>query len=135
MSGAITAVTNFIKFLYDVKVCLKKVLGEDYSVEVFNSFDLKRIEWSFNKHSFTLCKHGNLVKLPQVEQSVVIRLTSKHCDWSTTKTYSQWESIFDILNQDNKEVLYIYIFFTGEYFPEIPTNILIQDNMYQYYLQ
>ena len=40
MRGAITTVSNFIKFLFEMKVCLEKVLGEDYSVEVFNSFGL-----------------------------------------------------------------------------------------------
>ena len=73
-----------------------------------------------------LCKHGHLVKLTHIEQSVVIRLTSKHSGSPTTKIYSQWESIFDLLDT--------YKFFTGEHFPEVTTNIFIQDNMYQYYL-
>ena len=134
MPGSITTVSNFIKFLYNMNVCLEKVLGEDYSVEVFNSLDFMD-EWSFNKHSFTLCKHGNLVKLPHIEQSIVIKLTLKHCGSPTTKIYSQWESIFNTLNQDHKNVLDTYKFVTGEHFPEVTTNILIQDNMYQYYLQ
>ena len=62
MPGAITTVSKFIKFLCDVEVCLKKVLGESYSVENFNSLDVMD-EWSFNKHSFTLCEHENLVNL------------------------------------------------------------------------
>ena len=35
MPSAITTVSNFIKFLFKMKVCLEKVLGEDYSVEAF----------------------------------------------------------------------------------------------------
>ena len=48
------------------------------------------------------------MKLPHIEQSVVIRLTSIHCGSPTTKIYSQWESIFDGLNQNHKEVLDTY---------------------------
>ena len=48
------------------------------------------------------------MKLPHIEQSVVIRLTSVHCGSPTTKIYSQWESIFDGLNQNHKEVLDTY---------------------------
>ena len=119
MPGSITTVSNFIKFLCDMS---------------FNSLDFMD-EWSFDKHFFTLCKHGNSVKLLHIEQFVVIKQTLKHCGSPTTKIYSQWESIFDTLNRDHKEVLDTYKFSTGEHFPEVTTNILIQDNMYQYYLQ
>ena len=34
MPGAIITVSNFIKFLFQIKVCLEKVLGEGYSSEV-----------------------------------------------------------------------------------------------------
>lgn len=37
MLGAATTVKNFIKLLFEMKVCIKKVVGEEYSVEVFNS--------------------------------------------------------------------------------------------------
>ena len=37
MLGAATTVKNFIKFLFEMKVCIKKVVGQEYSVEVFNS--------------------------------------------------------------------------------------------------
>ena len=83
MPGAIITVSNFIKFLFQIKVCLEKVLGEDYSAEVFDFLDLMD-EWSFNKYSFALCEYGELMKLPNVGQSVVIRLTSKHCGSLTT---------------------------------------------------
>ena len=39
MPSALTTVSNFIKFLCDMKVYLEKVLGEYYCVEVFNSLD------------------------------------------------------------------------------------------------
>ena len=75
------------------------------------------------------------MKLPHIEQPVEIRLTSKHCGSPTTIIYSEWESISNGLNQNHKEVLDTNKFFTGEQFPGVPSNILIHDNIYQYYLQ
>ena len=35
--GAFTTVKHFIKFLFEMKTSIKKVLGSDYKVEVYNS--------------------------------------------------------------------------------------------------
>ena len=59
MLGAATTVKNFIKFLFEMKVCIEKVQGEENSVEVFNSLDYME-EWSLNKHTFERREQGNL---------------------------------------------------------------------------
>ena len=94
MLSAATTVKNFIKFLFEMEICIEKVLAKEYSVEVFNSLDYME-EWSFISHVFELCDHGNLKKIPNIEQSVVVTLTSKNCCSTTmVKIYTLWERIF-----------------------------------------
>ena len=67
---------------------------------------------------------------------MIVRLTSKHCCSTTNvKIYTLWERIFDGLRRNHKDILDGYKFFTGEQFPEIPSNISFFANKYQYYLQ
>ena len=87
MPAVLTTVKKFIKFLFKMKVCLEKVLGKDYVVEVYHFLDYMD-KWVINKHAFELFEHGDLKKLPHVEQSVVLRLSSKHCSSTTIQIYS-----------------------------------------------
>ena len=86
MLAVLTTVKIFINFLFKMKVCLEKVLGKDYVVEVH--FLDYMDKWVIDKHAFELFEHGNLKKLPHVEQSVILRLSSKHCSSTTIQIYS-----------------------------------------------
>ena len=67
MVGTCTTVKHLIKFLYRLKIIISEILGKDYFVDVFNC-----------KQAFELCEHGNLKKLPHIEQSVTVRFTSRY---------------------------------------------------------
>ena len=92
--GAFTIVKYFIKFLFEMKTFIEKVLGSDYNVEIYNSLDFLD-EWSYNKHAFELHESDELIKLDHIEQSIVAKLTSKRCCSTTVKIYSLWESIYE----------------------------------------
>ena len=77
MVGTCTTVKHLIKFLYRLKTIISEILGKDYFVEVFNCLDYMD-QWSFDKQAFELCEHGNLKKLPHIEQSVTVRFTSRY---------------------------------------------------------
>ena len=48
-SGGFTTVKHFIKFLFEMKTSIEKVLGSDYKVEVYDTLDFMD-EWSYDKH-------------------------------------------------------------------------------------
>ena len=73
MPGALFTVKHFITLLFQMRTSKEKIFGEEYLIEVFNSLDYIE-EWIFNKDAFELCEHGELKKLPHVEQSVTIRV-------------------------------------------------------------
>ena len=116
MTGAFTIVKYFIRLLFQMKNCIEKILGEEYSVEVFNSLGYME-EWSFNKHTFKLCEHGELKKLPHIERSVTIRVSSRYCDSPTIEIYPLSDRICKGLNKNHRDVLTLYQMFTGEDFP------------------
>ena len=82
-----TTVKIFIKLLFEMKVCLEKVLRKDYAVEVYHSLDYID-EWVFDKDVFELSEHGDFKKLPRVKQFVAVRLASKPCSSTTIQIYS-----------------------------------------------
>ena len=133
--GAFTTVKHFIKLLFEMKTSIEKVLGSDYKVEVYNSLDFLH-ERSYNKHVFELREGDELIKLDHIEQSIVVKLTSKRrCCSTTVKIYSLWESIYKGLVKENGMILVSYKLFTGEPITEVPVNINFCSNFYQYFLQ
>ena len=132
--GAFTTVKHFIKFLFDMKACIVKVLGSDYKVEVYNSLDFLH-ERSYNKHVFELREGDELIKLDHIEQSIVVKLRSRRCCSTAVKIYSLWESIYEDLAKEHSNILVSHKLFTGEPFPEVPVNIHFCSNFYQYFLQ
>ena len=133
--GAFTTVKHFIKLLFEMKTSIEKVLGSDYKVEVYNSLDFLH-ERSYDKHVFELREDDELIKLDHIEQSIVVKLTSKRrCCSTTVKIYSLWESIYKGLVKENGIILVSYKLFTGEPITEVPVNINFCSNFYQYFLQ
>ena len=134
MPGAFTTVKCFIKLSFQMRTCIEKIFGEEYLVEVCNSLDYIEV-WNFYKYAFELREHGELKKLPHIEQSVTIRVFSRYCNSPTTEIYSLWDRIYKGLDKNHGDVLTSYQMFTGEYFPELPPNTLLLSNSYQYFLQ
>ena len=132
--GAFTTVKHFIKFLFEMKTSIEKVLGSDYKVEVYNSLDFLD-ESSYDKHAFELREGDEPIKLEHIEQSIVVKLTSRCYCSTTVKIYSLWESIYEDLAKEHGNIFVSYKLFTGEHFPEVPINIYFCSNFYQYFLQ
>ena len=133
--SAFTTVKHFINFLFEMKTSIEKVLGSDYKVEVYNSLDFLD-EWSYDKRAFELREGDEPIKLDHIEQSIVVKLTSKRrCCSTTVKIYSLWESIYKGLVKENGIILVSYKLFTGEPITEVPVNINFCSNFYQYFLQ
>ena len=82
--GGIMVTKALIKFLFDLKIAIKKILGKNYSIEVFYSIEMVE-EFNYFKHCFQLCTNGDLVKIEIIEWAVVIRLKSGDCDRATHK--------------------------------------------------
>ena len=133
-SGAFATVKHFIKFPFEMKTSIEKVLGSDYKVEVYNSLDFLD-DWSYNKHAFELREGDELIKLDHIEQSIVVKLTSRRCCLTTVRIYSLWEGIYEGLAKERNKILVSYKVFTCELFPEVPVNIHFCYNFYQYFLQ
>ena len=71
-------------------------------------------------------------KISHIEESVVVRLTSKHgCLTTTVKIYTLWERIFDGPKRNHKDISDGNKLFTGEQFPEVPCNISLFANKCQ----
>ena len=132
--GAFTTVKHFIKFLFETKTSIEKVLGSDYKAEVYNSLDFLD-EWSYNKNTFELHEGDELIKVDHIEQPTVVKLTSRRCCSTTFKIYSLWESIYKGLAKEHGNILVSYKLFTGGPFAEVPINIHCCSNFYQYFLQ
>ena len=132
LPGAFTTVKHFIKFLFEMKTSIEKVLGSDYKVEVYNSLDFLD-EWSYDKHAFELCEGDKLIKLYHIEESIVVKLTSGSCCSTTVKINSLWESIYEGLAKEHGNILVSYKCFTGEPFPEVPVNIHFCSSFYKYF--
>ena len=132
--GAFTTVKHFIKFLFEMKTPIQKVLGSDYKVAVYNSLNFLD-EWFYDKHAFELRESDEMIELDHIEQSIVVKLTSRRCCSTTVKIYSMWESIYEGLFKEHGSILVSYKLFTVETFPEVPVNIHFCSNFYQYFLQ
>ena len=132
--GAFATVKHFVKFPFEMKTSIEKVLGSDYKVEVYNSLDFLD-DWSYNKHAFELREGDELIKLDHIEQSIVVKLTSRRCCLTTVRIYSLWEGIYEGLAKKRNKILVSYKVFTCELFPEVPVNIHFCYNFYQYFLQ
>ena len=90
----------------------------------------------YDKHVFELREDDELIKLDHIEQSIVVKLTSKRrCCSTTVKIYSLWESTYKGLVKENGIILVSYKLFTGEPITEVPVNINFCSNFYQYFLQ
>ena len=87
--GAFTSVKHFIRFLFEMKTSIKKVLGSDYKVEVYNTLDFL-VEWSYDKHIFQLRDGDKMIMLDNREQSIAVKLTSRQRCSTTIKIYSLW---------------------------------------------
>ena len=130
-----TIVQNFIRFFFELKVCLKKVFGKENVGEIYYSLDYMD-EWIFDKHAFELYEHGDLKKLSHIEQPVAVRLASKHCSSTMIQIYSLLERIFNAQIQNHNDILIYYHMFNGELSPEVLVNISFYSNQfYQYFLQ
>ena len=134
LPGTFTTVKHFTKFLFGMKTSIEKVLGSDYKVEVYNSLDILD-EWSYDKHVFELREGDELIKPDHIEQSIVVKLTSRRCCLTTVRIYSLWEGIYEGLAKERNKILVSYKVFTCELFPEVPVNIHFCYNFYQYFLQ
>ena len=134
----ITIGTIFLVLLLPSKIlsffCLtiEKVLGSDYKVEVYNSLDILD-KWSYNKHAFELRDGDEMIKLHHIEQSIVMKLTSRHCCSTTVKIYSLWESSYEGFAKENGNILVSHKLFTSQPFPEVPVNIHFCSNFYHYF--
>ena len=73
MRGAMLTMSSFVDFLFNLKISVEKVLGDGFIVEVYNSLDFME-KLSFYNHGFELCEHGNLKKLPRIDQSIPVRI-------------------------------------------------------------
>ena len=131
LPGTFTTVKHFTKFLFEMKTSIEKVLGSDYKVEVYNSLDILD-EWSYDKHVFQLREGDELIKPDHIEQSIVMKLTSRRCCSTTVKIYSLWESIYEGLAKDHGNILVSYNLFTVKPFPDVPVNIHFCSSFYQY---
>ena len=67
MRGAMLTMSSFVDFLFNLKISVEKILGDGFIVEVYNSLDFME-KLSFYNHAFELCEHGNLKKLPRIDQ-------------------------------------------------------------------
>ena len=74
--GVFTTVKRFIKLLFEMKTSIEKLLGSDYKAEVYNTLDFLD-EWSYDKHAFELCEGDEMITLDHIEQSIVVKLTSR----------------------------------------------------------
>ena len=75
--GVFTTVKSFIKFLFEMKTSIEKLLGSDYKAEVYNTLDYFLDEWSYDKHAVELREGDEMIKLDHIEQSIVVKLTSR----------------------------------------------------------
>ena len=71
MHGAMLTIRTFVNFLFNLKTCIENVLGDGFTVKVYNSLDFME-GWLFYDHSFELCEHENLKKLPKIDQSIAL---------------------------------------------------------------
>ena len=73
MCGAMLTIRTFVDFLCNLKTYIEKILGDGFIVKVYNSLNFME-EWSFYDHAFELCEHGNLKKLPKIDQSIAFTI-------------------------------------------------------------
>ena len=130
--GAFATVKHFVKFPFEMKTSIEKVLGSDYKVEVYNSLDFLD-DWSYNKHAFELREGDELIKLDHIEQSIVVKLRLRRCCSTTVKIYSLWESIYEGLVKEYGNILVSYQLLTGEPFPDVPVSIHFRSNFISIY--
>ena len=71
--GVMLSIRTFVHFLFNMKTCIEKILDDSFTVKVYNSLDFME-EWSFHDHAFELCEHGNLKKLPKIDQSIAVTI-------------------------------------------------------------
>lgn len=69
------------------------------------------------------------MKLPHFDQSVMIRIRPpRHSFWDKIKMH--WDSIYEGLQKDHKDVLDWYCKFTGQEFPETLLSVSLFNNKY-----
>ena len=51
--GAMLTIRTFVDFLFNLKTCIEKILGDGFIVKIYSSLDFMK-EWFFYDHAFEL---------------------------------------------------------------------------------